>query len=180
MNKINTLWIASLCVLVSASACEAANDYEMLFESTTSKLSKQEKQQIFKKLGFRLSKNKKFIIDDTCGENVSPSIEVVDLNGDGAEEVFVSWGNTCTSGMVGQSGTLFVKDPSGRYTENFGFPGGYEKLPTKNKGFPDFLISGPGFCHGVWQWTGVKYEFKCGQEEQPGACAKKNVDKICK
>ena len=180
MNKINTLCIASLCVLVSAGACEAANGYEMLFNSTISKLSQQEKQQIFTKLGFQLSKDKKFIIDDTCGEDVSPVVEVVDLNGDGVEEIFVKWGNTCTSGMTGQSVTLFVKDLSGRYAEDLGFPGGYEKLPTKNKGFPDLLISGPGFCHGVWQWTGVKYEFKCGQEEQPGACAQKDVDKICK
>jgi hypothetical protein len=158
----------------------ADEGYEILFKGTTSKLSKQDKQQIFKKLGFRLSKDKKFIVDDTCGENISPRVEIVDLNGDGVDEVFVSWGNTCTSGMTGRSITLFVKDSSGQFIKNLDFPGIYKKLATKNKGFPDIEIGGPGFCFAIWQWNGTKYDYKCSREEEPGGCTRKDVMSICK
>ena len=180
MNKFFALGVALLCTSAFGTTAIAAEDYEMLFKGTTSKLSKQEKQQIFKTLGFRLSKDAKFIVDDTCGEDVSPSVEVVDLNGDGVDEVFVNWGNTCTSGMAGQSVTLFVKDRKGRFVKNLDFPGTYEKLSSRSKGFPDLMIGGPGFCHGVWQWTGINYEYKCSREEQPGACARKGVETVCK
>ena len=180
MHRTVSLGVAFICLLTLSSTCIAVEGYEILFKGTASKLSQKEKQQIFKKLGFQLSKDKKFIVEDTCGADVSPSIEIVDLNGDGVEEVFVNWGNTCTSGMAGQSITLFVKDRSGQFIENLGFPGSYEKLATRNKGFPDLLISGPGFCHGVWQWSGAKYEYKCSREEEPGGCARKGVEKICK
>jgi hypothetical protein len=180
MNRIVRLAVALVCFLTLPGICIAAEGYDMLFKGTTSKLSKEEKKQIFKKLGFRLSKDKKFIVDSTCGEDVSPSVEIIDLNGDGVEEVFVSWGNTCTSGMAGQSVTLFVKDRNGHYVENLGFPGIYEKLSTRNKGFPDLLIGGPGFCFAVWQWNGSTYEYKCSREEEPGGCSRKGIKSICK
>jgi hypothetical protein len=180
MNKPLIVGIIFLCIAAFVADAFAAKGYEMLFKGTKSKLSKQEKQHIFKELGFRLSKNYKHIVDDSCGEDVSPSVEVVDLDGDGIEEVFVIWGNTCTSGMTGHNITLFIKDSKGRFVRNLDFPGGYEKLSSRNKGFPDLLISGPGFCHGVWQWTGKNYDYKCSQEEEPGGCARKDVKTVCK
>jgi hypothetical protein len=179
MNRIFISGTALLFLLTLASSCMAAEGYEILFKGTNSKLSKKEKQQIFKKLDFELSKNKKSIVDSTCGD-VSPSVEIIDLNGDGVEEVFVSWGNSCTSGMTGSSISLFIKDPSGQFIENLGFPAGaYHQLETKNKGFPDIELGGPGFCHGVWQWDGAKYVYKCSREEEPGGCDGKNVEKMC-
>lgn len=181
MYRIVSLRVAFIFLLTLSGTCIAAEGYEMLFKGTTSKLSKQEKQQIFKKLGFSLSKNKKFIVDDTCGDDVSPRVEIVDLNGDGAEEVFVNWGNDCTSGINGQSITLFVKDRSGLFSENLGFPASsYEKLTSKNMGFPDLIFGVPGFCSPIWQWTGAKYELKCSQEQEPGGCTRMGVEKICK
>ncbi|MBI5655357.1 MAG: hypothetical protein HZC44_00430 [Geobacter sp.] len=174
------LGVAFLCITAFVANANAVEGYEILFRDTKSNLSKQEKRFILKELGFRLSKNRKYIADDTCGEDVSPSVEVVDLNGDGIEEVVVSWGNTCTSGMTGQSITLFIKDRKGRFVKNLDFPGSYEKLSSRSKGFPDLLISGPGFCHGVWQWTGTKYNYKCSREEEPGGCARKDVKTVCK
>lgn len=105
---------------------------------------------------------------------------MVDLNGDGVEEVFVSWGNTCTSGLAGRSISLFVKDRHGRFVENLGFPGSSEILTSRNEGFPDLMIGGPGFCHGVWQWTGTKYGYKCSIEEEPEACSRKGIKTICR
>lgn len=157
----------------------AAEGYELLFKGTASKLSKQEKRQIFKKLGFSLSKNNKFIIDEDCGEDVFPMVEVVDLNGDGIEEIFVSWGNICTSGMTGHSISLFVKDRHGQYVDNLGFPGSCEILTSSKEGFHDLKINGPGFCHGIWRWAGEKYKYKCSVEEESGGCNRKGVKTIC-
>lgn len=92
MNRIIVFGAAILLLSAFGRVGMAAEGYEMLFKGTKSKLSKQEKHQVFKDLGFRLSKNKKVIVDDTCGE-VSPSVEIVDLNGDGVEEIIVNWGN---------------------------------------------------------------------------------------
>lgn len=157
-----------------------AEGYEVLFKGTKSKLTKEEKQQIFKKLGFRLASDKRTIVDETCDQDVSPQVELADLNGDGMEEVFVNWGNTCTSGAAGQTITLFVKGRKGQFVENLNIPGQYRKLPTKTKGFQDLLIGGPGFCQGVWRWTGGKYDYKCSREEQLGACASAGIKTVCR
>lgn len=179
MNKI-VLFSAALMIIVGFGiACLALEPCEEFFKSVSPKLSKRDKQQICKKLGFTYSKNKKFV-DETCGD-VSPEIEVVDLNGDGVMEVFVNYGNTCTSGNTGRSISLFIKDKAGLYSENLGFPAiDYTRLPTKKKDYPDLMFGGPGFCHGVWRWSGVKYEYKCSIEEEPGACNRKGVKKVCK
>lgn len=87
MNKSLILGVTFLCFSASVADSIAVEGYKILFNGTKSKLSEVEKQHIFKTLGFRLSKDKKFIVDDTCDEDVSPSVEVVDLNGDGIDEV---------------------------------------------------------------------------------------------
>lgn len=119
-------------------------------------------------------------MDETCNQDVSPQVELADLNGDGEEEVFINWGNTCTSGAAGQTITLLIKDSKGQFIENLNIPGQYEKLTTKTKGFQDLLIGSPGFCHGVWHWTGSKYGYNCSREEQPGACASAGIKTICR
>jgi hypothetical protein len=93
----------------------------------------------------------------------------VDLNGDGAEEVFVFWGNSSTSGNAGRTICLFIKDASRRYVMNLDFPAiTYRKLPSKNQGFPDLEFGGSGFCQGVWRWNGCKYDYKCSIESEEG------------
>jgi hypothetical protein len=180
LDKFFMLGVA-LCIMAFSIPGMAAEGYDMLYKGTASKLSRQEKMDIFSQLGFRLSKDRKFIIDETCEEDVSPDVEVTDLNGDGIDEVFVIWGNTCTSGHTGQSITLLIKDRKGRFVKNIDVPGNnYDRLSQRNKGFPDLLIGGPGFCYDVWQWSGIKYEYKCSREDAPGACAQIDVTKVCK
>jgi hypothetical protein len=179
MNRTVVAGVALLCIMGFAVTCMASEACDALFKGTNPKLSKQDKQQICDKLGFTFSNNNEFV-DETCGD-MSPQVEVVDLNGDGVMEVFVNYGNTCTSGNTGRSTSLFIKNAAGRYAENLAFPAiDYKRLPTKNKGFPDLTFGGPGFCHGVWQWTGTKYDYKCSYEEEPGACIRKGVEKVCK
>ena len=108
--------------------------------------------------------------DSTCGD-LMPTSEVVDLNNDGEHEIFIQWGNTCTSGMTGRSLSLFVKDATGRYQPQLGFPAlGWTKRDSATKDWPDLSFGGPGFCHPVWAWSSDQYQFKCNLPETPGGC----------
>jgi hypothetical protein len=178
MNKFFFVITAILFLFVFHSACQAGEGYELLFQGTKSKLTRQEKEQIFDKMDFRLSWNKKKIEQKFYGD-VSPRVDIVDLNKDGAEEVFINWGNSQTSGITGYSVTLFIRDRNGRFVKNLDFPGSYKILATQRKGFPDLLITGRGHCFAVWQWSGTLYEFKCAREMKPGGCAGMDI-KICK
>lgn len=101
--------------------------------------------------------------DKTCNETTAYQTEVVDLNGDGQPEVFVSIQGTCWGGMAGVHMNLMIKAPDGQWKPQFGFPGIYQILETKNKGYPDIEIGGPGFCFPVWRWNGQRYDIykKC-------------------
>jgi hypothetical protein len=108
--------------------------------------------------------------DENCGD-IPARAEVVDLNGDGSYEVFIYWGNACTSGGTGSSLSLFTKDSSGGYRDQLGFPAaGYTTLPARNDGYPDLQFGGPGFCFAVWSWNGNNYEFKCNSPQEEGGC----------
>ncbi len=96
------------------------------------------------------------IILDACEQPTKPEIEVKDLNGDGKPEVFVMVGGSCY-GNTGVNLSLLIKDKQGNWKDNFGFPGIYKLLDTKNLGYPDIEIGGPGFCFPVWRWNGNKY-----------------------
>ncbi len=158
-------------------ACLAAEGCELLFQGTKSKLTRQEKEQIYDKMEFRLSWDKKKIEQKFYGD-VSPRVVIVDLNKDGVEEVFIDWGNIHTSGMTWRSVALFIKDRQGIYLKNLDFPGSYKILATQRNGFPDLLITGQGHCFAVWQWSGTRYEFNCAREMKPGGCAGMDI-KIC-
>jgi hypothetical protein len=157
----------------------AAEGYEILFQGVTSKLTQKEKQQVFEQLGFRVSEQGKFFVE-YCDQGVSPEVEIVDLNGDGVEEVFVYWGNLLTSGNTERSLSLFIKDTAGQYVMNLGFPAvAYRRLATKNHGFPDLEFDGAGLCRGVWRWNGREYDYKCSREDEPGGCIPRGVDTLC-
>jgi hypothetical protein len=90
------------------------------------------------------------------GIDTSYSAEVVDLNGDGQPEVFVSYGGP-QFGRTGSQINLYIKGPDGRWKHNLGFGGEAERLKTRNLGFPDLKILGPGSCSPVWRYTGREY-----------------------
>jgi hypothetical protein len=95
---------------------------------------------------------------DACKQPVEPQVDVVDLNGDGQPEVFVLANDAICYGSAGGELSLLIKDKQGRWQSNLGFSaGGYKLLSTKNKGYPDIEIGGPGFCFPVWRWNGKAY-----------------------
>jgi hypothetical protein len=179
MNRFSIWVLVWLIVPMCFSDGLAAEGYEILFENVTSKLTLEEKRQIFRQLKFNVSEDGKFFAGHE-DKDVSPVVEVVDLNGDGVEEVFVHWGNSYTSGNAERSITLFVKDAMGQYVMNLGIPaGGYGMLATRNLGFPDLEFYGPGFCRGVWRWNGSRYKYRCSREDKPGGCAWRGVKTLC-
>lgn len=93
---------------------------------------------------------------DACEQPTQPQVDVVDLNGDGKPEVFVSVSGSCY-GNTGVNLSLLIRDRPGRWKDNFGFPGIYKLLPTRHLGYPDIEIGGPGFCFPVWRWNGSHY-----------------------
>jgi hypothetical protein len=132
-------------------------------------LSDRDQVDILGALGLLLNAEGR-VVDGACEEPVFPQFRFLDLDEDGTEEVIVDSGNTCVSGMTGTSVWLFVKDATGRYRSNLGFPGMIDFLPTSNLGFPDLLIGGPGFCFPVWRWNGQEYDFLRSAPQSPTGC----------
>jgi len=145
----------------------------ILFGNSESRLSGDEMAAVFATFGefLTISDDSLRLDDSNCGD-IMPEVEVVDLNRDGTQEVFVLWGNSCTSGMAGRSLTLLIRGPSGDYERNFGFPAaGWAAQAPGEDGWPDLIIDGPSFCHPIWTFRAGRYEFKCNRPATAGGCA---------
>lgn len=110
---------------------------------------------------FQAAQGKYF--DKDCGQQLDYEAEAVDLNQDGKPEVFTVVHGTCLGGHAGMHVQLYVQNAGGKWAPQLGFPGGYEVLKTRNKGFADIRITGPGNCAPVWRWNGQAYDIhkKC-------------------
>jgi hypothetical protein len=162
-----------LLVLLYATCCTAQSgqkslDTELinpgaakLFEGKKSNLSIPERNAICKSLGIKYDITSGGFTEGENNEQIFPATAYpTDINKDGIEEVFVSYGNSYTSGATGSSIVLFIKNPAGKYEMQLGFPSTLPyALPTANKGYPDLLIGGPGFEFPVWRWNGKEYVF---------------------
>jgi hypothetical protein len=112
-------------------------------------------------LAFPLSRDKKQFILDKGSADYPFDVLVypTDLNKDGSEEIFMTYGNTYTSGLTGSNVQLFIRDAYGDWHANLGFPGVTpDALATGNAGYPDLLIGGPGNMFPVWRWNGKAYD----------------------
>jgi hypothetical protein len=164
---------------LGAACSEPSSQSNLLFGPAESRLSPADKADAFSAFAapFAVSADGSNLEDANCGA-IDPETEVVDLNDDGDFEVFVSWGNTCTSGMAGRSLSLLAKDSVGAYAAEFGFPAaGWTAVSEGPAGWPDLAFGGPGFCHAVWARQDAAYDFKCNLPESPGGCD--NVGNIC-
>ena len=127
----------------------------LLFQNVKSKLTAAEKNSIFQKMKLTLSADKKsFVMDDIP---ISAFVFPTDMNKDGKEEVFVGLESIALFGDR-ESFSLYIKNNSGTYLQQTEIVGGRPViLSTKNSGYPDILIGGPGFEHPVYRWNGTKY-----------------------
>lgn len=136
---------------------------KLLFEGVKTKLSVEQKNQIFQKLDFFATDDKTQLFSNKSEKDneaayFKPNVDVMDLNNDGIEEVFVHWGNFYTSGNVGTNVTLLIKKGNS-YDVNFGFGGIAHMINQYTMSYPDIMIGGPGYDYPIWRWNGNKYLF---------------------
>lgn len=142
----------------------------LLFSDAAGTLSVAEREEIADWFRPIASPDGTRLLDATCAQPMSSTVELRDLNGDGNLEVLIDWGNTCTSGSAGTSVTVFVKAADGHYRANLGFPGMIAEVRPTVSGFADLLVGGPGFCFGLWRWNGIEYAHVRNESQTPGGC----------
>lgn len=114
-------------------------------------------QTIAEATGGKLTAMRGSFAEAGCNEILDYEAAVVDLNGDGQPEVFISIRGFCLGGGAGEQMNLYIRDSHGRWQPQFGFPGIPILLRSGHDGFPDIEVGGPGFCFPVWRWNGHAY-----------------------
>lgn len=175
----------SLSPLFAQTTKSLSPEASLLFKNVKSKLNNEEKNFIAKKLGFILSGNKElpFALDkDSKDFAFAATVMPTDMNKDGKEEIFITYGNSYTSGNAGSSVVLFIKNSLGVYEMNLGFPGmAPDILTTMSKGYPDILVGGPGLEYPVLRWNGKLYDnYKTIKDSEYEKLKKTSADEISK
>lgn len=178
--SLRLCWMAAMGLTTVAAAFAQPAGPRLLFGNMASRLPAADQQAIFRILDYRVAPGGKALIAPDCGE-IAHNTQVLDLNSDGVPEVLVTAGNGCTSGHIGASVFLFVKNAEGRYTQQLGFPGaGVTPLPTRTRGWQDLRIGTTGFCEPVWAWKGAAYDLHCRVETQRGGCRDLRPVQLCR
>lgn len=130
----------------------------LLFKNIKSKLTNEEKNWFFKELKFTLSKDKTKFMSEEFEVTLLPY--VTDMNKDDNEEVFIVMQSGALFGNTGESFSLFTKNNKGSFEIQPELGGGIAMiLSSKNLGYPDIAIGGPGFKFPVFRWNGKKYKY---------------------
>ena len=162
-------WLAAASIFALSLAATAPRA-EPAPPAPASQLSNADMGRIVSSIGLSLAADGQHIDDPTCGA-VDARFETVDLNRDGTPELFLFYGDTCTSGATGESLVLFVKDAGGSYRPQLGFPAAdYTAVGPGRFGFPDLEVRGMDFCAGVWRWDGTDYQHFCNRPDEPAGC----------
>jgi len=163
-------WAVTLATACHAQGTPDERGAALLFGPNDGGISRSDQVLIFSTLGLAVDSSGKGFLDTSCGQPAGAAVTFSDWNRDGIKEVLVIFGNSCTSGMAGSSAVLFIRGTRG-YSTNLGFPAASaEPMATKNLGYPDLLIGGPGFCFPVWRWNGEEYEYLENVPQAPGGC----------
>ena len=149
----------AVSLLSQTNQVQLTDGARVLFSNVKSKLTNEEKNWIFKQLGFTLSKDKKKFLSGDFEVGVTPY--VTDLNNDKKEEVFVVMQSEPVFGNVGENFSLFAKNDTGKFEKQTELGGGIAMiLNTVNKGYPDIAVGGPGFEFPIYRWDGKKYKYQ--------------------
>ncbi|TKK65978.1 hypothetical protein FC093_18415 [Ilyomonas limi] len=156
-----------------------------LFKNIQTKLTVTAQNSIAEKLGFVLSGNEEqpFAQDKESKDYpFAATVLPTDINKDGKEEIFISYGNAFTSGNTGSSIVLFIPSTAGSYTPHLNFPGTVpDVLATSNQGYPDLLIGGPGMEFPVYRWNGKTYAlYKTIKDTDYDKLKKVNIEDLSK
>ena len=151
---------------------KASTGEEVVFSGVVEAINADDKKRIYSLLSQSLDLK---MVDgkliDGCDEEARLEVTARDLNGDGVPEIEVAVLGQCFGGMTGFSTYLYIKPGGGQYEENLGWPGGFELSKVQNRGFPDLISVGRGFCRGIHRWRGQRYMHLCNFETGPGGCS---------
>lgn len=151
-----TALLATLTLSFQSKAI-ASPASDLLFSGVKTSISQTDKESIAKLLDLTLSKDGKNFVDEAGVVGVT--VQEMNLNNDKTPEIFVSLSSPLY-GMAGSNLVLYIKDASGKYNMNLGFPGAEATpLATKTNGYQDLKIGGPGFECPIWKWNGKEYDF---------------------
>lgn len=144
---MKTLNIALLLALAATTA-----------EAAPIPLSTKERAAAFQAAGFRhWPEGWTRCRDDTSASHRYGRLEVVDLNGDGAPEVWLRESSDFCYGATAEAVVLLTRKPTG-WAVMLDEVGVATALKTKNKGWPDIEVGGPGFGKApVFRFDGGKY-----------------------
>ena len=134
-------------------------------------LTDAERAELIRVLDLRPASDGSGLVDGTCERPAAFTPHLLDLSGDGVEEILVEFGNTCTSGGAGGSLAIFTGRGSGSLQPVLMLPGLLgEVLESRTGGWSDLQIGGPGFCFPVWTWSGTEYRHDRNEPQAPGGC----------
>lgn len=162
MNKYLTIIVLLMMSFVSFAQIKTTNALSegatLLFKTAKSKLTNDEKNWLFKQLNFTLSKDKKQFMSDEFEVVVQSCI--TDMNKDGIEEVFIVMQSSALFGNAGESFVLYTKNNKSKFERQPELGDGMAMiLVSKNSGYPDIAIGGPGFEFPAYRWDGKKYKY---------------------
>ena len=118
------------------------------------------KAAAYRAAGFSLQGGKYKRCDDPGTASYEPgAIQALDLNGDGLPEAVITEGGTYCFGNTGTGFVLVTKTASGVWKVLADTEGVFTPMDTRNMGWPDIMIGGPGFEFPVWRYNGQVYVF---------------------
>lgn len=155
MRLLRSIFVAAGLVLVLLMVSEAPDGL-----AAPAKLSDAEQAAVFKAAGFKKAKDGRYI---KCQEDPSTlsytpgQIELVDLNGDGQPEAWVTESSSFCYGSP-HSYFALMRKSGGAWREMLNDIGIPVVLKTMRSGWPDIEVGGPGFGKfPVYLWTGKGY-----------------------
>jgi hypothetical protein len=139
-----------------------SNGSALLFHSVKSRLSNREKNELFQKLDVLISDTPGELLKELKkGDNSKYSVWIypTDINKDGKEELFVSYGYSSDVGRARGALQLviYIQDQECRFQPNMSFHGPLpEIIYPLNRSYPELIISGGSFLpeHG---WDNITF-----------------------
>jgi hypothetical protein len=96
--------------------------------------------------------------DPPTASYMAGRLEVVDLNGDGRPEAWITEGSVFCYGDAGSAVVLVTRDAGGHWRKVLDEVGVARALDTKHLGWPDVEVGGPGLGKmPVHRWNGTSY-----------------------
>ena len=140
----------SLCALLALAATSA--------QAAPINLSTTERAAAFQAAGFRhWPEGWTRCREDPSTSHMYGTLEVADLNGDGAPEAWIVESSSFCYGATGQATVLLTRKPTG-WTVLLDEVGVALEHKTKSNGWPDIEVGGPGFGpFPIFRFNGTKY-----------------------